>query len=432
MTRTVVVIGSSVAGVSSAQALRSEGFGGRIVLVGEEEVLPYDKPPLSKEFLAGKWDADRVNLLSREDAERGGIELRLGAVATRLDVAGRQVLLSDGSRLGYDKLVVATGAAARPSPWNAASGVHVLRTLRDSRALRERLERFGGPVVVVGGGFIGGEVAATVRALGHEVTVVDPLPIPSARAVGEDVGRHLTELHRRHGVETRFGLGVEEIREAAGWPLVRLTDGTELPAATVIVGIGAVPNDRWLADSGIRVDNGVLCDSFSRAVGAPDVYVAGDVARWFHRGHREHVRVEHWTNAVEQAACVAHNIVHPDDPRPYQPVEYVWSDQYDWKIQLVGRPAAGDTYAVIGDLGGAEPRAAVLYADEAERLCGAVTVNWPRALVQCRRLVPAGATLDEARDRLAALAPAQVGRDATLAESDQPQAETMTRAPERQ
>jgi phthalate 3,4-dioxygenase ferredoxin reductase component len=434
VTRTVVVIGSSVAGVSAARALRSEGFSGRIVLVGEEEVLPYDKPPLSKEFLAGRWDADRVILLSREDAERGGIELCLGAAAARLDVSGRQVLLSDGSRLGYDKLVVATGAAARPSPWNATSGVHVLRTLRDSRALRERLQRFGGPVVVVGGGFIGGEVAATVRALGHEVTMVDPLPIPSARAVGKEVGRHLTELHHRHGVETRFGTGVEEIGDAAGRQLVRLTDGTELPAATVIVGIGAVPNDRWLADSGIRVDNGVLCDSFSRAVGAPDVYVAGDVARWFHPGHREHVRVEHWTNAVEQAACVAHNIAHPDNPRPYQPVEYVWSDQYDWKIQLVGRPAAGGRHAVIGDLDRAEPRAAVLYIGEAEQLCGAVTVNWPRALAQCRRLVPAGATLDEARDRLAALALAPAGRGAAtpVAQPVQPQAETMTRAPERQ
>jgi phthalate 3,4-dioxygenase ferredoxin reductase component len=434
MARTVVVIGSSVAGVSAARALRSEGFDGRIVLVGEEQVLPYDKPPLSKQFLAGEWDDGQVILLRREDAQRGGIELRLGAAATRLDVSRRQVLLSDGARLGYDRLVIATGAAARPSPWRAGSGVHVLRTLHDSRALREQLRQSGGPVVVVGGGFIGGEVAATVRALGNEVTVVDPLPVPSARAVGPEIGRYLTRLHRRHGVETRFGVGVEEIGGAAGRLRVRLTDGAELPSAIVVVGIGAVPNDGWLADSGLRIDNGVLCDSFSRATGAPDVYVAGDVARWYHPGHRQHVRVEHWTNAVEQAACVAHNIAHPDDPRPYQPVEYVWSDQYDWKIQLVGRPAVGDRLEVIGDLAAAKPRAAVLYAvGAAGRLCGAVTVNWPKALTQCRRLVPAGATLDEARDRLAALAPTPAGRGVASSafEPSQPRNEPMSQAPER-
>jgi phthalate 3,4-dioxygenase ferredoxin reductase component len=406
MTCIVVVIGSSVGGVSTAQALRREGFEGRIVLVGEETATPYDKPPLTKQFLAGDWDADRVTLLSPEAAEHSGIELRLGAAATRLDAAGRQVLLADGTQLAYDSLVVATGASARSSPWRPASGVHVIRTLQDSRALREAL-RSGGPVVVVGGGFIGSEVAGTARALGHEVTMVDPLPTPIGRVVGPEVGRYFTELHHRHGVETRFGVGVEEIDGVAGRLRVRLTDGAELAAATVVVGIGAVPNDGWLADSGRQIDNGVRCDQFSRAIGAPDVYVAGDVARWFHPGHREHIRVEHWTNAVEQGACVAHNIAHPGDLHPYQPVEYVWSDQYDWKIQLVGRPAAGTRIATIGELGGEKPRAAVLYTDDGtRRLCGAVTVNWPRALAQCRRLVSAGATFDEARDRLGALAPA--------------------------
>jgi phthalate 3,4-dioxygenase ferredoxin reductase subunit len=283
--------------------------------------------------------------------------------------------------------------------------VHVVRTLDDSRALREDLER-DGPVVVVGGGFIGAEVAATARGLGHEVTVVDPLPTPIGRVVGPEIGRLFTELHHRHGVATRFGAGVESVEGGTGKLRVRLTDGTELPAVTVVVGIGAVPNDGWLADSGLPIESGVLCDQYSRTVDASDVFAVGDVARWFHPGHGEHVRVEHWTNAVDQAVCAAHNIAHPDDLRAYRPVEYVWSDQYDWKVQIVGRPTRGTWHEVVGELTGEKPRAAVLYGDDAGRLCGAVTVNWPKALVQCRRLVPEGAAADDAVERVRALAAA--------------------------
>lgn len=408
MTRTVVIVGTSIGGVRAAQALRSEGFDGRVVMVGAEDEPPYDKPPLSKQFLAGDWDTAKVRLLSPEAAERDAIELRLGVAASRLDVAGRQLLLADGARLDYDSLVVATGASARPSPWRPVSGVHVVRTLADSTALQEDL-RHDGPVVVVGGGFIGAEVAGTARGMGREVTVVDPLPAPIGRVVGPEIGRYFTELHHRHGVATRFGVGVEEITGSSGDLRVRLTDGGELPAATVVVGIGAVPNDGWLADSGLLIDNGVLCDEYSRAVDAPDVFAIGDVARWFHPGHREHVRVEHWTNAVEQGVCAAHNIVHPDAPRSYRPVEYVWSDQYDWKMQAVGRPITGTRHELVGSLDGESPRAAVLYADDRGRLCGAVTVNWPKALVQVRRLLGQGAPHDEALARVTTLGPATGG-----------------------
>lgn len=405
MTRTVVIVGSSIGGVRTAQALRSEGFGGRVVLVGEESQLPYDKPPLSKQFLAGEWDVDRVVLLTREAAERDGIELRLGVRADRLDVAARQVLLADGSSLDYDSAVIATGASARPSPWRPGSGVHVVRTLDDSRELHADLLR-AGPVVVVGGGFIGAEAAGTARALGHEVTVVDPLPTPIGRVVGPEIGRYFTELHHRHGVATRFGVGVEAIEGVSGQLRIRLTDGSELAAATVIVGIGAVPNDGWLADSGLPLDNGVLCDEFSRALDAPDVFAVGDVARWFHPGHREYLRVEHWTNAVEQGVCAAHNIAHPDELRSYRPVEYVWSDQYDWKAQIVGRPMRGTRHEIVGELAGEKPRAAVLYTDDSGSLLGAVTVNWPKALVQCRRAVTDGAAFEETLTKVTALAAA--------------------------
>jgi NADPH-dependent 2,4-dienoyl-CoA reductase/sulfur reductase-like enzyme len=399
-----VVVGSSIGGVRTAQALRSEGYDGRIVLVGQEAELPYDKPPLSKQFLTGEGGRDRVRLLTEDQAAGAGIELRLGSPATRLDVAGHAVHLADGTVLPYDRAVLATGASARPSPWRPASGVHVVRTLADGERLRGSLGD-GGPVVVVGGGFIGAEVAGSARSLGHDVTVVDPLPTPIGRVVGPEIGQAFTELHHRHGVATRFGVGVEAVDGRTGQLRIRLTDGSQLQAATVVVGIGAVPNDGWLADSGLPLDDGVLCDQYSRALDAPDVFAVGDVARWFHPGHREYVRVEHWTNAVEQAVIAAHNIAHPDDLRTHRPVEYVWSDQYDWKAQIVGRPVRGIRHQLVGDLSGERPRAAALYADDAGRLCGVVTVNWPKALVLARRMLPAGTPFDDVLARVSALAP---------------------------
>jgi len=402
--RTVVVVGASVAGVRTAQSLRTEGFGGRIVLLGDEPDLPYDKPPLSKQFLAGCWSVERIALLTAEAAAAVGIELRLGVAAQRLDVAGRQVVLIDGSTIDYDAAVLATGAAARPAPWSATSGVHVLRSMADARALRDDLE-VDRPVVIIGGGFIGAEVAATAHALGREVTVVDPLSAPIGRVVGREVGELFVDLHTRHGVTTKFGVGVESVEGEAGDLTVQLTDGSQLAAGTVVVGIGAVPNDGWLAGSGLLVDDGVVCDEHCRAVDAADVYAVGDVLRWFHPGHGEHVRVEHWTNAVESAAVVAHNIAHPEELRSHCPVEYVWSDQYDWKIQIVGRPVGATRHTLVGDLTSAHPRGAAVYTDDSGDLRGAVAVNWPKALLVCRRAVGAGASFDDVvaqLDRLSA------------------------------
>jgi phthalate 3,4-dioxygenase ferredoxin reductase subunit len=401
--QTVVVVGTSVGGVRAAQALRREGFPGRIVLVGEEAHAPYDKPPLSKQYLAGEWALDRLALLTPEATAAADLELRLGVAAVRLDVAAQQVVLADGAVLDFDHVVIATGATARPSPWHATSGVHVIRTLADVDGLRSDLAA-GGPVVVVGGGVIGAEAAATIRTLGHEVTMVDPLATPLARLVGPEVGRPLEELHRRRGVDTRFGVGVEGIDGEAGSLTVRLTDGSALPAATVLVGIGAVPNDGWLADSGLLVDNGVVCDRYCRAVDSERVWAVGDVARWQDPRYPAEVRVEHWTNAVEQAAAVAHNLVHADDLQPYSPIEYVWSDQYDWKLQVLGHATRGARHEVVGDLTADPAKAAVLYSDDDGRLVGAVSVNWPKALVTSRRALTAGgADFEEFVDRIRAL-----------------------------
>ncbi len=386
MAPTVAIVGSSIAGVRTAQALRAAGHDGPIVLAGAEAELPYDKPPLSKQFLAGDWDAERVGLLTAEQARAAGIELRLGAAAVQLDLGARRIAFADGGQLGYDALVIATGAAARPSPWSAASGVHVLRTLADSRALRAALAD-DGPLVVIGGGFIGAEVAGTAHAAGRPVTVVDPLPAPIERVLGAQMGAICSQIHDRHGVPARFGVGVRGVRGRAGNLQVELTDGAIVTAATVVVGIGAVPNVDWLRSSGLRIDDGVVCDGQCRALDRADVYAVGDVARWWHAGHGEHVRVEHWTNACEQAACVAHNIVTPEAPRSYRPTEYVWSDQYDWKIQIAGRPTRAVAHELVGDPGATVPRFAAVYRDEDGRVAAAAAVNWPRALVVCRRLI---------------------------------------------
>jgi NADPH-dependent 2,4-dienoyl-CoA reductase/sulfur reductase-like enzyme len=400
MTHATVIVGASVGGVRTAQALRRVGYTGHITVVGEESVLPYDKPPLSKAMLLDESpDLGGVPLLTQKQAEGDDIHLELGVRAAALDLAGHQVVLADDRRLVFDDVVVATGAAARPSPWGTPTGVHVLRTVDDAHRLRAELEP-GQRMVVVGAGFIGAEVASAAQRRGLDVHVVDPLPVPMGRVVGDDLGLAFVDLHHRHGVQTSFGTGVEGIEEQAGQLRVLLTDGTCLDADTVVVGIGTALNDDWLETSGLLLDNGVVCDQYSRAVNEPHVHTVGDIARWHHPRHGEPVRVEHWTNAIEQAACVAHNIAHPDDLRSFEPVEYVWTDQYDWKVQIAGCPWRATSSILLGDPR-ADTRFAALYATSHGQLCGAVSVNWPKVTVRSRRAVAAGESLDDVHAALA-------------------------------
>jgi NADPH-dependent 2,4-dienoyl-CoA reductase/sulfur reductase-like enzyme len=398
MNTTTVIVGSSIGGVRAAQSLRLEGYEGQIILVGEDAELPYDKPPLSKSVLAGKAEESSIRLLTREQAEEARIQLVLGHKATGIDVAGNLLLLQDHEPLHFDNLVIATGASARPSPWGQRPGIHVLRSLDDARKLRANLLK-GGELAVIGAGFIGAEAAATARSLGLEVTVIDPLPVPMSRIFNPEIGLWFGDLHRNNGVTTIFGTGVETIEGEQGSFTLRLTNGQKVEAATVLVGIGAVPNDAWLGSSGLLVDNGVVLDEFCRAVDAPHVYGVGDVARWRHSKHGEDIRIEHWTNAVEQAACVAYNITHPDSPRAYTPVEYVWSDQHDWKIQVVGRVGGNADHITMGhpEIHG---RFAALYTTDGVNLRGAAIVNWPKALLACRRGMATGITVQELREKL--------------------------------
>ncbi|MFT4306593.1 MAG: FAD-dependent oxidoreductase [Microbacterium sp.] len=398
--RRVVIVGASLAGTRTAQGLRQLGYTGPVTLVGAESELPYDRPPLSKDLLKADWSEEAiesVRLATAEELRDADVELILGNAASHLDVAAKTVDLTDGTKIAYDVLVVATGAVARPSPWRPASGVYQLRTLDDSRAIAARLAH-GGHVVVVGGGFIGTEIAAAARGHGCEVTIVDPLEEPMTRLVGPEVAGSLVDLHGRNGARTRFGVGVVGIEGRDDDLVVTLADGDTIPAATVVVGIGSIPSTGWLEDSGLVLDNGVVCDGLLRAEGVPDVYAVGDVARWPHPGRGVLVRAEHWTNASDQARYVATALATGTE-EPYQPSDYVWSDQYDWKVNAVGWRDPEGSSIVVGDLD-EDGRVAVVHADAHGVACGAVTVNWVRALNQLRRLLATGGTVADIVDQL--------------------------------
>jgi NADPH-dependent 2,4-dienoyl-CoA reductase/sulfur reductase-like enzyme len=394
MTPATVIVGASVGGVRTAQALRSAGYEGDVTLVGGEDALPYDRPPLSKGLLAGTATAESVTLLTEEGARDLGVRLVLGRAARRLDIGGGFVELEDGERLRYDNAVIATGSHAQPSPWGDPPGVHYLRTLGDAAALREELLR-GGPLVIIGAGFVGAEVAATARQLGvAEVTLVDSAPVPMSRAIDPATAARLGEMHRQHGVATRFGIQVAAIEQVTGGLAVRLADGAVLLAAAVVVGIGAIPNDEWLASSGLATGGGLRCDERCRAYGASRVHGVGDIARWRHAGHGTLVRAEHWTNAVEQAAYVAADISRPGQQGPYQPVEYVWTDQYETKIQITGQTGAGLPQVTV-ERPESPQSFAVLYAAHTGKLAGAVTVSWPQAAITARRAIMVGRPVEE-------------------------------------
>ena len=336
----VAIVGASLAGLRSAQELRAQGYDGEVVLVGEELHKPYDRPPLSKAFLAGTASRESLDLLDSSDLSELELTWRLGVRAERLD-HGR-VLLSDGSSLEPDGLVVATGGRARALP--GFEGVHTLRTVDDAVALRSALA--GSPrVVVVGAGFIGAEVASTCRSLGLDVTVVEALPAPLAPVLGPELAAVCANLHVASGTALRCGVGVDGLITASGRVTgVRLADGTELPADVVVVGVGMIPATEWLAGSGLTVDNGVVCDS-GLVTALPNVVAVGDVARYAgFGGLRRH---EHWTNATEQAPVAVANLLAGSTVRSYVPSGYVWSDQYSARLQLAGHPAPDDTVSYV-------------------------------------------------------------------------------------
>jgi len=385
-----VVVGASLAGLRAAEALRRGGYQGSLTVIGDEPVPPYDRPPLSKQLLTGKVGAEQTTLRMDEGLD---IDWRLGRRAEALDLEGHRVVLEGGDRVEWSGLVIATGARARHLPGTEhLAGVHVLRTLDDAVALRDDLE--GHPrVAVIGGGFIGSEVASSCRALGLEVTVIDTVEVPLARAVGDEMGRLCAQLHLDNGTHLRTGVAVDGLVGAERVEGVRLPGGEVIPADVVVVGIGVVPNVEWLESSGIDLDNGVRCDQWCRVtangVPVPGVVAAGDVAHWEHRGWATTVRIEHWTNAVEQAEAAANTLLRGEAADPYTPTPYFWSDQYGKKIQFVGHTQPGDEVVVVdGDVG--ERRFVACYGRHG-RLVGALGMSRPAKVMQYQREIAAGA-----------------------------------------
>tara|TARA_B100000678_G_scaffold154668_1_gene129281 strand:+ start:118 stop:1323 length:1206 start_codon:yes stop_codon:yes gene_type:complete len=389
----VSIVGASLAGYWAAETLRRDGFEGRISLIGDEPHAPYDRPPLSKKFLAGDLDDDRLPLTTAEKLADLGLEMRLGCRATGLDVATR-TLEVDGVAEPYDGLLIATGARCRNLPGTAGlAGVHTLRTRDDAEAIRDALANGARRVVVVGAGFIGAEVASTAIGRGAEVTMVEALEAPFGRVLGVEMGAVMADVHRRHGVDLRTGVGVDEVLGDDRLAGVRLADGATLEADLLVVGIGVVPNTDWLEGSGLTLDDGVVCDETCLA--APDVAAAGDVARWANPRYGEVMRVEHWDNAVQQGVHAARRLLQSDEEAtPYAPVPWFWTDQYDRKVQLAGRPHTDDEVRVVAG-STAEHRFAAFYGRDG-RFTAALGMNRPRQVMQSKGLLDAGASWDEA------------------------------------
>ncbi|HEX6794968.1 MAG TPA: FAD-dependent oxidoreductase [Casimicrobiaceae bacterium] len=340
--RSVVIVGASLAGVSAAKSLRKHGYTGSITVVGDEPHMPYQRPPLSKQFLAGTWDRPRVDLRVPDTL---GIEWMLGARAASLDANRREVVLEDGRQLPFDGLVIATGARARKPRWYAERpGAFTLRTLDDAIAIRDHVRAGGRKFAIVGAGFIGSEVAATLSALGCDVTLIDVDPLPMLRVLGDSLARVCLRAHDAHGVRCEFGVAVDALTGGSSVQGVRLADGRVIDADGVVVGIGVAPNVEWLHDSGIALDDGVACDATGAVQGVDRVVAAGDVARLDHPYYGSH-RVEHWNNAITQADASAQTLL--GRPAPHAAIPFFWSDQYDSKLQLVGLPSPTDTIRVV-------------------------------------------------------------------------------------
>ncbi|MEU6592719.1 FAD-dependent oxidoreductase [Streptomyces sp. NPDC046881] len=398
--RTVTIVGASLAGLYAARELRTQGFDGRLVIVGEEPHHPYDRPPLSKDFLTGRADESGLALTDADETAGLDAEWLLGVRARGLDTRGRTVLLDDGRTVSTDGVVIATGAAARRLPGDSLTGVHTLRTLDDARALRADLTRGTRRVVVIGGGFIGAETASSCARLGHEVTVVEAAPLPLVPQLGARMASVCAALHRRGGVALVTGTGVAALRGTAAVTGVDLADGRTLPADVVIVGIGAAPNTAWLAGSTLALHDGVLCDD-GCVTALPQVVAVGDVARV------GGARAEHWTSATEQPRVAVTNLLAGHTRATARPLPYFWSDQYDSRIQFAGRYREGDTVHVtegeITDEGTPGTSGFLARYERDGRTVAVLGVDRPRAFLRARRELQRA---EGERDRRASVASA--------------------------
>jgi NADPH-dependent 2,4-dienoyl-CoA reductase/sulfur reductase-like enzyme len=393
--RDVLVVGASQAGLAASRELRRLGHDGPITILDAEEDGPYRRPEVSKGLLSGKFEPDTVAVRWPEDL---GLDLVTGVTAERLD-ADRRVVTArragESIEFGYDGLVVATGAAARPVPLDAVpSGVHTLRTVADSLRMRAELDA-AAAIVIVGAGFIGLEVAAVAAELGKRVTVVEAAPVPLERVLGRAFGEHVAAVHRTRGVELRTGTGMARLEVDADGAVsgVELTDGSRLSAALVLFAVGSVPETGWLEGSGATLENGVRCDATCEVEGLPGVVAAGDVASWWNPLYARRMRVEHWTNAIEQGGYAARRLLGEHDPAGFSSAPYFWSDQFGMRLQSIGSTTGHDAVEVIEH----EGDTMIVGYGVGGRLVAVAGLNAGTAVNRYRKAVLTGADLESVR-----------------------------------
>ncbi|CAN5276512.1 FAD/NAD(P)-binding oxidoreductase [soil metagenome] len=382
----VVIVGGGLAATRVAEQLRRAEYVGPVTIVSDEVHLPYDRPPLSKEVLRSQ--VDDVTLKPLEFYDENDITLLLGSAATTIDNDANTVTLDNGAILPYDDLIIATGLVPRRIPsFPDLEGVRVLRTFDESLALRKHAGE-AHRAVVIGAGFIGCEVAASLRGLGVDVVLVEPQRAPLASVLGSQIGDLVARLHRAEGVDVRTGVGVSEIIGTSHVEKVVLSDGSEVEADLVVVGIGSRPATDWLEGSGIAVDNGIICDNVGRTT-VPHIWALGDVASWQDAtGHQ--ARSEHWSNVAEQARVLVPSLLGNEPPQAVV-VPYFWSDQYDVKIQCLGEPEADDIVHLVEDDG----RKFLAYYERAGALVGVVGGGMPGKVMKARAKIASAAAISE-------------------------------------
>jgi 3-phenylpropionate/trans-cinnamate dioxygenase ferredoxin reductase component len=390
--QTHIIVGASLAGAKAAATLREEGFEGRVVLVGAEDERPYERPPLSKDYLRGEVGREKVYVHDEGFYSEHDIELRLGTTAIDLNTSSNELTLDDGDRLSYDRLLLATGSEPRrlSIPGGELDGVLYLRSVHDSDALRERLDR-GGAVVVVGAGWIGAEVAASARQRGLEVTVIDPASVPLERVMGVDVGAIYRDIHTDHGVEMLMETGVAAFEGDEAVERVRTDDDRLLDCDFVVVGVGVQPRIQLAAQAGLEVDNGILADEHLQT-SARGVFAAGDVANAQHPFYGERIRVEHWANALHQGPAAARNML--GRAEPYDRLPYFFSDQYDIGMEYSGLARRWDRVVFRGD---PASREFIAFWISDECVVAGMNVNVWDVNDPIRRLISERVTVDDRR-----------------------------------
>jgi 3-phenylpropionate/trans-cinnamate dioxygenase ferredoxin reductase subunit len=390
--QTHVIVGASVAGAKAAETLRSEGFDGRVVLVGAEHYPPYARPPLSKQLLRGETDAKDAYVHRDGFYEQHDIELRVGTRAQEIDARSRVVAVDNGESIAYDRLLLATGARPRRLrvPGADLAGIHYLRDLDDNAALRADL-RFSARVAVVGGGWIGSEVAASIRQLGHDVALIDPSPVPLARVLGPEVGAVYRDLHAAHGVELHLGAQVNGFVGDHHVTGVRTSEGAAIDADLVVVGVGVEPRLELARHAGIDIDGGIAVDELLQT-SAPDVFAAGDVAAAWHPRLGQRIRIEHWANAQNQGIAAAKNMLGAGIP--YDRVPYFFSDQYDLGMEYSGHATEWDRVVFRGD---PATREFIAFWIADERVVAARNANVWDVVEPLQALIAARRPVDDAR-----------------------------------